>query len=96
MTKRFMTVIAALAIATLTAGGGVALANHGHARHVHAVHHKAHHHAARGAAIEGAGASQESAADPQESATEAAGNDGPGGHEDPAGTEADHQFEGQE
>jgi len=27
---------------------------------------------------------------------EATTSDGPGGHEDPAGTEADHQFEGEE
>jgi hypothetical protein len=98
MIKRFITVIAVLAIAAITAGGGVALANRGHSRHVHAVHHKAgvHHHAAKGAAVDGAGESQESAGESQESAGEVAGNDGPGGHEDAASAEVDHQFEGQE
>ena len=98
MTKRFITIIAVLAIAAITAGGGVAFANRGHSRHVHAVHHEAgvHRHAAKRAAVDGTGESQETAGESQESAGEAAGNDGPGGHEDPAGTEADHQFEGQE
>ena len=91
MTKRFITIIAVLSIAAITAGGGVAFANRGHSRHVHAVHHEAgvHRHAAKRAAVDGTGESQESAG-------EAAGNDGPGGHEDPAGAEVDHQFEGQE
>jgi hypothetical protein len=31
-----------------------------------------------------------------ETSGEASASDGPGGHEDPAGTEADHQFEGEE
>jgi hypothetical protein len=89
MIKRLIAFAAVLAIAVMTAGGGVASAHRGTTgHHVRAAHHAAHHKAARHAASEGAGESEESA-------TEEPG-DGPGGHEDEPGAEVDHQFEGVE
>jgi hypothetical protein len=82
MTKRLIAILAALAIAAMTAGGGVAYAQHHAAKTHHATHHKAKHAAPQG--TEG-----------EETATEEGVGDGPGGHEDPAG-EVDHQFEGVE
>jgi hypothetical protein len=84
MTRRLVAIIAALALAAMTAGGGVAYAAHHAAKHHHAVHHKAKH------------ASSESGETGTEASSEETAGDGPGGHEDPPGTEADHQFEGVE
>ena len=43
---------------------------------------------------QGAAAAQETSG--EQPGSESSVSDGPGGHEDPPGTEADHQFEGEE
>jgi len=43
-----------------------------------------------------AGSASASETSSSETSGEATASDGPGGHEDPGGTEADHQFEGEE
>jgi hypothetical protein len=92
MIKRLISITAVLAIAAVTAAGGVAFAQPGTSRHhSHAVHHKAagHHRAARHAVVDGVG-------EAQEPGSEESASDGPGGHEDEPGSEVDHQFEGEE
>src|SRR2546421_12969358 len=100
MLKRVMTITTAVAVAALTALGGVAFAQRGASAHrikavTHktAVHHKA---STRKAAAEGVAESQESANEAPDSASEEGTSDGPGGHEDAPGAEVDHQFEGEE
>jgi uncharacterized low-complexity protein len=90
MIKRLTTIAVALAVALVTAAGGVAFAQSATSTHRTAVHKAAvHHRTAKAAAGESIGEAQEQSG-------EEATSDGPGGHEDPAGGEVDHQFEGEE
>src|SRR5437588_7769794 len=85
MIKRLLTITAALAVAVVTAAGGVAFAHSGTSRHHTAVHHKVavHHRAARHAAVDGV-------SEAEEQGGEESASDGPGGHEDEPGSEVDH------
>jgi hypothetical protein len=97
MIKRLTLATAALASAAVMGFSGVAVAAHHPARH-----------AVRAHATETVGPDTDSVQSGDQttpdtasaSASEASGeetvNDGPGGHEDEAGAEADHQFEGEE
>jgi hypothetical protein len=85
MTRRLVAIIAALALAAVTAGGGVAYAQQHAVKHHHVTgHHKAKH------------ASTEAEETATEESSEEATGDGPGGHEDEPGAEVDHQAEGVE
>jgi hypothetical protein len=84
MTRRLVAIIAALALAAVTAGGGVAYAQHHAVKHHVRSHHKAKH------------ASTEAEETGTEESSEEATSDGPGGHEDEPGAEVDHQAEGVE
>lgn len=86
-TKRFAALLSAL-FAMAAVGPVTAVA----ATHKHK-HKHAHHRVVKKSAAETQPASGESTT---ESASESAPSDGPGGHEDPAGAETDHQFEGVE
>jgi hypothetical protein len=105
MIKRLSTVTALLAAAAL-ALGAVAVAHTAH--HQKAANHAANHavrHAAEATgpdtdSVESGSTTTpdnaSSAATPGESSSESEPSDGPGGHEDEAGGEVDHQFEGVE
>jgi hypothetical protein len=95
MIKRFTAFTAVLAIAAMTAFGGVAYAQRG----TH--HHKTtgvKHAVVDGDAIQSGDQTSPDplgASDAEEPGSEEPG-DGPGGHEDEPGSEVDHQFEGEE
>jgi hypothetical protein len=105
MVKRVMQLTSILAVAAVTAGGGVALAQPTHHK---AVAHKTAHPSASRAAAETTGADGDAvqsgdqttpdsqSATSQEQPGSESVSDGPGGHEDESGAEVDHQFEGEE
>ena len=90
------TATASGALAVLALGStAVASAHRGHA----AVHPTRSHHVTGATVRRSATAGERSSADPgTSSGAEASGAepDGPGGHQDPAGVNVDHQFQGQE
>jgi N-acetylmuramoyl-L-alanine amidase CwlA len=109
MIRRFTTITAILSTAALMAAGGIALAQG--TSHKKVTHHAAKHASRASHASETTGVDTDSvqsgdqttpdavaspASAGEEQSSELAGNDGPGGHEDEAGAEVDHQFEGEE
>jgi hypothetical protein len=106
MVKRVIQLISILAVAAVTAGGGVALAQPAH--HKAVAQKTATPSASRAAAERTAGADPDAVrsgdqttpdsqrASSQEQPGSESSGDGPGGHEDEAGAEVDHQFEGEE
>jgi hypothetical protein len=102
MIKRFTTLTAILTSAVAMAAGGVAFA---------ATHHAAKHSTPASRSSEVTGIDTDSiqsgdqttpdtpasaASAGEEESGEVPGNDGPGGHEDEPGSEAEHEFEGEE